>query len=499
MERETFFYLGKGLLTELTKDWRGEVKHDSARKKVQGTVLIADAVSTNRILLKAKLGPWSQNVQMASTASELLHLAKHHPPALIILSDNLPDMRATKLCATLKDNPPSRAIPLIAIAQGDQEHHRIGLLRAGADDVFALPFRDVILQARVRSLIRARTGVEELNLRDGTSRALGFAEGQTSFVHKAKVAILAPEMATAINWRHGLKKSLPNADLFAYGFHEALAQIGAETVPDVFVIGLHGPLGAKGLRLLADIRANPNTRHSGVLAITSTSANQELAADALDLGAGDLMTHGFNASELSLRLRSQITMKQTQDRLRRSVKKGLRDAVRDPMTGLFNRRYAMPYLTRVIESNHQTGRCFAVMVADLDHFKQVNDTFGHPAGDAVLTEAAERLCSDLRAEDLIARVGGEEFLIVLPDSTKEDAVRAAERLRDRIEAKPFRDPDTHRPIRMTVSIGVAVCCFDCLKLEGAADSAKALMKLADDALYEAKGAGRNQVTMVNAA
>lgn len=466
---------------------------------MHGTVLIADAVSTSRILLKAKLAPWSYDVQMVSTGAELLRLAEVSAPTLIIVSDELPDYRAALLCARIKSNPTTHHVPLIALARSQDPANRLALLRAGADDVFARPLKDVVLQARVRSLIRARTGAEELELRDGTSRALGFAEAQSTLAARARVAILAPEAATASTWRHAFRHLVKEADISVHSFRDGLGKIAAEAMPDVFIIGLHGPLGAKGLRFLADIRANPETRHAGVLAVIASGATSTLAADALDLGAGDLMTHGFDAEELALRLRSQIGLKQTQDRLRQSVKKGLRDAVRDPMTGLFNRRYAMPYLMRVIEDNIAKGRGFAVMVADLDHFKQINDSFGHATGDAVLTEAAARLCRDLRAEDLIARIGGEEFLIVLPDSSKDEAVQAAERLRTRIDATPFRHPQTGRPIPVTVSIGVAVCCFECLSQKSPKDSATALLELADAALYEAKAAGRNRITMVDAA
>jgi len=466
---------------------------------VHGTVLIADAVSTNRILLKAQIAPWSYGVLMATTGADLLQLVERHTPALIILSDNLPDLRAAMLCATIKARQIGQTVPLIAMIQCDMDSHRIRLLRAGADDVFAFPFHDVVLQARIRSLIRARTGAEELNLRDGTSRALGLAEAEADCSKRARVALLTPESATAHSWREELQACLPDADLTAYSFQNGLGQLVEDAVPDVFVVGLHGPLGAKGLRLLADIRANPQTRHCGIVAIATDRANHDLAATALDLGAGDLMAHGFSGPELSLRLASQIAQKRTQDDLRHSVKRGLRAAVRDPMTGLFNRRYAMPYLTRLIETNALTGRGFAVMVADLDHFKHVNDTFGHMTGDAVLTEAAARLRSDLRAEDLIARIGGEEFLIVLPDSTRKEALRAAERLRNTINASPFFDPGTNRPIHMTVSVGVAICNSECLRRKPAQDSANALLKLADDALYDAKDTGRNRVNMVNAA
>ena len=264
------------------------------------------------------------------------------------------------------------------------------------------------------------------------------------------------------------------------------------------MIGLNGRTASEGLRLLADLRANPTTRHAGVLAVLEDDA-RTLAADALDLGAGDLMVHGFEPRELALRLKSQIAQKQTHDRLRTSVEKGLRAAVIDPMTGLFNRRYAIPYLSRVISQHIKGGRSFAVMLADLDHFKAINDRFGHVAGDAVLTEAAHRLKNDLRAEDLIARIGGEEFLIVLPDASKKDAQIAAERLRKRIDATAFVLPEGAGTTHVTVSIGVAVICQGVLRPHSGGDTTTTLLKLADDALYGSKGAGRNQVTLVDAA
>jgi len=129
----------------------------------------------------------------------------------------------------------------------------------------------------------------------------------------------------------------------------------------------------------------------------------------------------------------------------------------------------------------------------------VNDRHGYAAVDAVLTEAASRLRNNLRAQDLVARMGGEEFLIVLPDSSHHEAEHAAERLRDRLERRPFSLPDASGTIRVTISIGVAVCCFDCLGKKKPIDSAEHLLKLADTALYDAKNAGRNQVNLVNAA
>ncbi|MFU8883513.1 MAG: GGDEF domain-containing protein, partial [Rhodobacterales bacterium] len=181
---------------------------------------------------------------------------------------------------------------------------------------------------------------------------------------------------------------------------------------------------------------------------------------------------------------------------------GLRAAVTDPLTGLYNRRYALPHLTRMTEQASRSGRRFAVMLADLDHFKAINDRFGHAAGDAVLVEVAHRLRSNLRAVDLVARIGGEEFLIALPDTDRTEARVAARRLCRIIAQDPFILPGKGQSTSMTVSIGVTmghsgqpperVIDPDC---DIAADPVQQLLLQADKALYGAKACGRNQVTL----
>ncbi len=159
----------------------------------------------------------------------------------------------------------------------------------------------------------------------------------------------------------------------------------------------------------------------------------------------------------------------------------------DPLTGLHNRRYALPHLARIAERAQTAGRQFAVMVLDLDRFKSINDTWGHGAGDAVLIEVAERLKSNLRAVDLIARIGGEEFLIALPDTTLEAAQATAERLRRVVGDRPVPLPNGNGSIPVTLSIGLA------LGADPAAGSVEDLIGLADRALLGSKADGRNQV------
>lgn len=160
-------------------------------------------------------------------------------------------------------------------------------------------------------------------------------------------------------------------------------------------------------------------------------------------------------------------------------------ALIDPLTGLYNRRYAEPQLAQIARRADVTGRRFAVMMVDLDRFKSVNDTYGHAAGDEVLIETARRIRGALRGADLVARLGGEEFMIAMPDTDQAEAQAAAERVRTVIDEMPFH---TKRggPIHITTSIGLTMNTHR---------DVQTLLEMADAALYHAKARGRNQVTI----
>jgi two-component system cell cycle response regulator len=206
---------------------------------------------------------------------------------------------------------------------------------------------------------------------------------------------------------------------------------------------------------------------------------------AFDLGADHVVVPGVTAPELAYRLRSLVRRKRAADRQRTRMQDSLRLALVDPLTGLYNRRYAAPQLTAIAARAAASDSTFAVMVVDLDRFKRVNDQHGHAAGDLVLVEVARRLSANLRDKDLLARIGGEEFLIVLPDSSMTDARSVAERLCHAVEERPIRLP-SGAGLTVTVSIGVAV--------SGGAVSVEAVVEQADLALLQSKESGRNQVT-----
>ncbi|MFZ2101331.1 MAG: diguanylate cyclase, partial [Oricola sp.] len=192
-------------------------------------------------------------------------------------------------------------------------------------------------------------------------------------------------------------------------------------------------------------------------------------------------------NELTARLRTQVRRKRYHDGLRNNVAASIELAVTDGLTGLHNRRYLDTHLETLVARSLARDKQLSLLITDIDRFKTVNDTFGHDAGDDVLREFARRLRINVRGMDLACRYGGEEFVVVMPDTPPHVAVEVAERLRAQIEADGFAIENGVRTIDVTVSVGVAS-----LIRQGGED-AKSLLKRADKALYEAKNTGRNRV------
>ncbi|MGC3939457.1 diguanylate cyclase [Roseobacter sp. EG26] len=462
---------------------------------MQGKILIVDAISTNRIVLKVKLASAFYEVVQAATADEACVAALRHDPDLIISAMALPDCDAAELCRRLHRSAQTRAIPIMVVGCRPNADSRLKALEAGVQDVMLKPIDDTLLLARVRSLIRAHNSAAEWQMRDDTSRALGFAEDTMDFGPPGRAVLVGSDANTAHSWISQLRPLL-RTDLSFTAPETALRDLSPGKVPDVFILSLAGDDGSNSdvLRLLAAIRATAITRHAGILVLQSRP-DPGLGAYALDLGADDLMTDGFEAAELTLRVKAMLRRKRIADQLRATVRTGLKAAVSDPLTGLHNRRYAMPHLARVAEHAAATGRSFAVMVADLDHFKQINDLYGHASGDAVLVEAAQRLRDNLRGVDLVARIGGEEFLIVMPATPLTEARVAASRLCRKIGGRGFVVPGADEPIKVTVSIGVTIGGLRSKQDRAETLDANVLLDAADKALYSAKMQGRNQINL----
>ncbi|MFU8865162.1 MAG: diguanylate cyclase [Rhodobacterales bacterium] len=482
-----------------------------------GRILIVDDIATNRILLRVRLSAAYYDVVQASTATEALSMLARHSPDLVLLSARLGDCDTLALCRAMSgraagpdnkpdiqhDSPPAGdglRPPVLILSDQIDRSLRLAALNAGAEDVIAFPADDLLLQARLRSLMRVGDAAQESQLRDATSRTLGFAEDATAFVTTPRICILSDMPCTSAPWQQQLD-TRRTGRISAHDSATFLRDVSAGDKPDLCLIVMHHPRDLPGLRLLSELRAHPETRHAAVIVILPDH-DPQIAADALDLGAGDIMTGDVDPAELVLRVGLQIRRKRLADQLRSTLHNGLRAAVTDQLTGLYNRRYALPHLARLAEQSTRSGRRFAVMLADLDHFKAINDRYGHAAGDAVLVEVAQRLRANLRAVDLVARIGGEEFLIALPDTNRTEARIAARRLCRIIAQDPFVLPGKNLRIPLTVSIGVTMGHHTtCAALPSGhadtppQDAVQHLLQQADEALYGAKACGRNQVTL----
>ena len=207
-----------------------------------------------------------------------------------------------------------------------------------------------------------------------------------------------------------------------------------------------------------------------------------------------LTNDGFDSREIALLLRREMSRKSQNDRRRAALQKSLQLASIDPLTGLFNRRYALDQLDKIALGAVKNGETYAVMVLDLDRFKRVNDLYGHSTGDIVLQEVSARMAGCLRRNDFLARIGGEEFLAVIRTCDLVAAQKAAERLRKIVADTPVLLPDGENSVHMTVSIGVVMGG----DINQPGDPAT-LVDLADRGLYVAKADGRNQVTVCETA
>lgn len=461
-----------------------------------GRILVVDDVATNRIVLKVKLASAAYDVLQAGGGIEALKMAQRDRPDLILLDVAMPDLDGLEVCRRLKADHRTSEIPVIIVTALNDAASKIAALEAGAEDFMSKPLDDLGLLARVRSLLRARGIASELALREGTRQALGFAEPASDFALAGRICLVAADECTAMTWKRGLTGKVRDR-IEVSTASDVLRDASGSNLPDLYVIGSDLSRQNEGLMLLSELRSRQTTRHAGVIIAVDREA-QTPATMALDMGASDIVTLPLDFEELALRLRTQLSRKRQGDRLRSRVRDGLQMAVTDPLTGLYNRRYAMSHLTRVRERALSNERTFAVMLIDLDKFKQVNDTHGHAAGDAVLKSVAGTLSANLRSVDLVARIGGEEFLAILPDILPDAALNAAERLREAVCASPINLPASNGQTEptvliQTISVGLITGGGG---PAGTDISLSELLDRADRALYQAKEKGRNRVTAV---
>ncbi|MGK7754290.1 MULTISPECIES: diguanylate cyclase [unclassified Roseovarius] len=457
---------------------------------MSGTILIVDGLATNRIVLKVKLSAAYFSVDQASTAAEAVAAILRDRPQCVLISGDLPDRAAGDLIRDIHALPSCDRLPVLVLTATCTPLRRLDLLRAGAEDVMPRPFCDKTLLARLRSMSRHAPVEADLNLTTGTAEALGFAEAQAGFTSRGLIVALhsgtARDQALCRRLAQGTAHRF---ETVRAGHAEMLA--GLRASPDVLLVFLPAGAGEPELVRLAELCGAPQTRRSRVLAVMDP-ADDGLAAKLLDLGVHDIAVQEADPHEITLRLDKLLRAKQADDTQKARLRTGLHAAVTDPLTGLYNRRYALSQMARMIETSRASGQPFALMVADLDHFKAVNDTYGHAAGDQVLTRIAHALRDALRSGDSLSRIGGEEFLVLMPQSGIADARAMAKHLCQTVRDTAIILPGVEAPVSLTVSIGATVANP---ALRGDTLDPEAMVAEADHALYAAKSGGRDMATI----
>lgn len=455
-------------------------------------ILIVDEVPTGRIHWRARLAAAHYNISLLEDPDRLPEAVNAERPDLIVLVHRkLSD--ALRLCDDVGEIIGEADVPVILAGPDAGPEARLAALAAGAADLLETPFSDLVCLARIRSLLRARDARTELLRRRSTAEEFGFCDAGPTFERRGRVALIARSRTRAAAWREALTGRLQD-HVEVLGEHAALSTADHQSAADVYVIDIGADHPEDGLRLLADLRARAETRRASVIAVLQPG-DAEGAARALDLGASDLIPADFKSAELATRVKAQIKRKIEADALTVALEDGMRLAATDSLTGLYNRRYAMTHASRILREADAAGRPMAVLIGDLDHFKRVNDTYGHAAGDAVLIEVAQRLRANLRGADVLARLGGEEFLVVMPDTGADLAGLVAERICEFVGARPIVIDDGQKSVQVTMSIGVAATHPG----SAPSENVDALIRRADRALYAAKAAGRNQITIAAAA
>jgi two-component system cell cycle response regulator len=449
---------------------------------VTARVLIVDDIPTNLRLLDARLTAEYFDVVTAATGPAALELCAEHEIDIVLLDVMMPEMDGFEVCRRLKADPRTHHIPVLMITALDQPSDRVKGLEAGADDFLTKPVDDVQLLARVKSLARLKSLTDELRARALTGQQIAVEDAIRAMdrisTDGGSVLIVDSDERHAERVKGFLKRE-HSVDVLTQPA-DAVFQVTAGRYELALVSMALADFDP--LRVCSQIRTLDQSRNLPII-LMADEADKPKVVRALDLGINDFIARPIERNELLARARTQIRRHRYAMELRESVNNTMAMAVTDELTGLYNRRYFDRHLAVMLGKAHGQERDLALMMLDMDHFKAVNDGHGHDVGDAVLKELAQRLRRSIRGVDLACRFGGEEFVVLMPDTDMRQAEAVAERVRATVAEKAF---EVGPSLSLTVSVGVSLNEED-------HDTPETLLKRADIALYRAKRTGRNRV------
>jgi len=451
-----------------------------------GRILVVDDNPTNTKLLEARLSAEYYTVLTVDNGLGAIEICNRGECDIVLLDVMMPNMNGFEVCRVLKGQTDTLHIPIVLLTALDSIQDRIEGLEAGADDFLTKPFRELELMARVKSLLRVKLLVDELRMRAMTAHDV-----HMELLFERVFARPKPDEAVLVVDDRASSAAKTRSTLMRCGYQviveadpEKALAFASEKAPVLGIINLD-LRDFDGLRLCSQIRQFERSRNLPILAVSDEGDEARLSR-ALDLGVNDFVRRPIEANELVARCKTQLRRRRYSDFLRESVQNTMEMAVKDSLTGLYNRRYLETHLANHVKIAQEKGTPLSLLVFDIDHFKKVNDAYGHGGGDVVLKEFALRMSDNVRRIDLPCRMGGEEFVVIMPETDRALAYSVAERIRDVVAAKPFYVDNKGTEVRITTSAGIG-CYID------GDDTPEILLNRADAALYQAKNSGRNCV------
>lgn len=431
---------------------------DKAGKKVSKKVMIVDDSDLMRKLICKELQPDGYSFFLANNGKKALEIASKEKIDLVTLDLEMPGMNGYEVCEKLRLDEKTQDIPVIIVsAKTDQKEKEQGF-KVGAIEYFVKPFTEGSLRVFIRNVFSA---IEQKKF--------------------GRIAVVDQEPTTGHILKYSLKKR---------GFIVYLMKTGKELVkflesnPIDIIISEFDLPDTNATDLFKSLGESNGLKFIPKIIITAVTKRDELIK-ALNSGADDYIYKPFDMEELFARVNAHLRVRYLHQELKEKNRILEELSITDALTGLLNRGYLEKRLKSEFSRSIREVIPLSVIMIDLDNFKSVNDTHGHDFGDLVLKDIAAILMSSSRVSDIVGRYGGEEFTIILPNTSYSGALVVAERVRDTVMKHTFTKGDIN--IQRTCSLGV--CSFP----ETIVNNEEELLKLADNALYEAKHTGKNRV------
>jgi two-component system cell cycle response regulator len=446
-------------------------------------VLVVDDLEQNVKLLEAKLFREYYTVVTANSGASALDVLACQAVDVVLLDVMMPEMDGFETCRKIKSNPDTMHIPVVMVTALSGIEDRVKGLECGADEFLTKPTNDTALFARVKSLARMKNMIDELKLRNKTKEELGgqLSQINNDFSH-CRILIMDDDFVQAKNIKSQLSCLTNNLEVI-----KSLDDLRAlvDFTPDLVIISCQLD-SVDPLRIGTMMRSKDATRNA-VLMLLAEDENLNMVIKGIEIGFNDYFLYPVEQSELIARVKTQLRRKWYQDDLRSELEERIDLSIKDALTGVFNRRYFDIHIRQMIERVNHVGQKMCMIMLDMDYFKEVNDNYGHQAGDEVLKTLAKILKDSIRLTDLIARYGGEEFAILLNITDINEGVEIANRVLKQISSHPFSLSEYQEPIFQACSMGVAEYRRN--------ESIEEFIGRVDDALYSAKESGRNRIVV----